>query len=580
MTVRTRRRACGGVALAVALTGALALPALAAKDDVDLVSRATGGTAADAGSSVPAISADGRFVAFTSGADNLSAEDDNMFVNVFVRDLQAGATTLVSRVPGPAGAGANGDSGSSDPVISADGRLVAFSSSAANLSGEDADPGVDIFVRDLQANTTTLVSRVSGVGGAGADAGAFDPAISADGLVVAFHSGANNLSTEDDDTQVNIFARDLGANTTTLVSRADGPAGAGGDDSSFEPVISRDGRLVAFQSGADNLSLAAVTTVVNVFARDLQANTTTLVSRASGPAGAGGDGSSSDAAISADGRIVGFESMADNLSLDDDNAVTSVFVRDLGANTTALVSRAPGAGGAAADAGSIFPAISAAGRFVAFGSDGDNLSAEDNNGVFNLFVRDLVAGTTTLVSRASGPAGAGADAGSFFPAISGEGRFVAFASDADNLSPDAGTGLRNVFRRDVLGPPPSPPPPPAVITGAPPTPVALRCAGQRATIVGTARRDVIRGTRRRDVIAALAGNDLVRGLGGNDLICLGAGADRALGGPGADRILGGPGRDVLLGGPGRDRLLGQAGRDRALGGAGRDICPAEVRAGC
>ena len=102
-----------------------------------------------------------------------------------------------------------------------------------------------------------------------------------------------------------------------------------------------------------------------------------------------------------------------------------------------------------------------------------------------------------------------------------------------------------------------------------------RCAGRKATIVGTARRDVRRGTRRRDVIAGLAGDDVIRGLGGDDVICGGPGADTILGGPGADRLLGQAGRDALDGGAGRDILGGGAGRDRCAGGAGLDRAACE-----
>ncbi len=318
-----------------------------------------------------------------------------------------------------------------------------------------------------------------------------------------------------------------------------------------------------------------------MFVRDLVAASTTLASRAGGPTGPGADGSSSDPAISAEGRQVVFRSVAGNLSADESDAFNHVFVRDLVASTTTLASRAAGAAGAPADAGATSPGISADGRQVAFSSSADNLSIEDDDTVDDVFVRDLAAGTTTLASRASGPAGAAANATSTQTALAADGRHVAFTSGADNLSTEDENAVSNVFRRDVGFPsPPSVAPPPPVAPGAAPLSRTTRCAGQRATIVGTVRRDVIRGTRRRDVIAALAGNDLVRGLGGSDLICLGAGADRALGGPGADRILGGPGRDVLLGGAGRDRLIGQAGRDRALGGAGRDVCPAESRRAC
>jgi Tol biopolymer transport system component len=585
----------------------LALPANAARDDLDLVNIAPGGAAANGGASDPAISADGRLVAFESTADNLSAEDDNGVQGIFVRALPGGASTLVSRATGATGAGANGSA--DDPAISADDRFVVFQSTADNLATDDDDAVTNIFVRDLTAGTTTLVSRMTGATGAGGNGNSFDPSISGDGRVVAFMSLANNLSSEDDDGVgfAHVFVRDLQAGTTTLVSRESGPAGAVTTAESRSPTISADGRLVAFASRSTNLSAEDSDNAQDVFVRDLQTATTTLASRAVGAGGATGDGDSSTPVISADGRAVVFVSVAANLS-DADGAAADVFVRDLQASTTTLVSRASGVTGAGADgAGSPErpPAISSDGRFVAFNSNADNLSASDANGVENVFVRDLLSATTTLVSRRVGAAGAGANGGSSDPAISGDGGFVAFRSAADNLSSADDNGVTNVFRREVLG------------TATPPVVVpTARCRGRAATIVGTARADVLKGTAGSDVIAARGGDDLVKGGGGDDLICLGTGRDRVLGGTGSDRIFGqggadrldgglqgdrldgGPGRDrivgggggddlfgragadLLLGGPGFDQLIGGIGRDTALGGSGSDFCTAERRRSC
>jgi Ca2+-binding RTX toxin-like protein len=281
------------------------------------------------------------------------------------------------------------------------------------------------------------------------------------------------------------------------------------------------------------------------------------VSRAEGAGGAAADGVSSEPELSADGLRVAFRSAADNLSAEDANGVNDVFVRDLRTDAVTLASRADGPGGPGADANVNEATISADGRHVAFESDADNLSAIDVNAFGNIFVRDLQAATTDLVSRAAGAGGVGADGGSGGGSVSADGRYVAFQSVADNLSAEDDDAVEDIFRRDVLGPPPASGPAPV---GAAPTTRAptARCAGRRATIVGTGRRDVIRGTARRDVIAALAGNDLVRGLGGPDLVCLGPGADRGVGGAGADRILGQGGADLLEGGRGRDLLQGAA----------------------
>ncbi|MGH2716150.1 MAG: calcium-binding protein [Thermoleophilaceae bacterium] len=535
------RRCAATAGLVAAVAGALAFPAAAARDDLIFVSRAMGGAAADGGSEAPVLSGDGRLVAFYSGADNLSPDDNNDYGNIFVRDIQAATTALVSRATGAGGAGANDRS--FDPAISVNGRSVAFESGADNLSTGDNNSFINVFVRDLQASTTTLAS-ITFDNSAGGNGDARSPSISADGRFVAFRSDADNLSTGDNNSFTNIFVRDLHpkASTTRLASiRPDGQAGANGR--SFEPSISADGRFVAFMSEAENLSAEDSNLYFNIYVRDLVANTTTLVSRATGPSGAVADASSYTPAISADGGFVAFQSDADNLSAEDDNAVDNVFVRDLVATTTTLVSRAAGPAGAGADGRSRSPSISSDGRFVAFRTEADNLSTEDRNDFDNVFVRDLVATTTTLVSRAAGPAGAGADNDSSSPAISGVARFVAYDSEADNLSVQDDDEFRNVFARDVC---------------------------RRATLVGTPRRDVLRGTARRDVIVALAGNDRVIGRGGADLICLGSGRDRGLGGGGADLIDGGPGNDRLLGGSARDRLLGRAGRDLLIGGLGRD----------
>src|SRR5262249_7108522 len=241
---------CIWLALA-ALTGA----ASAAQGDVDLVSRAggAGGAKADGFSDTPAISADGRFVAFHSVASNLDAPDGDTTGAVFVRDLQGNTTRLVSRAGGADGAKGNGNS--SDATISADGRLVAFESGSTNL-GAGGATGSDVYVRDLQANTTTLVDRASGADGAPANAFSTNAAISANGRFVAFASLASNLSPDDGELIEDVFVRDLQTNTIALVSRADGAGGATGDSDSQAAAISADGRFVVFTSFADNLDPA------------------------------------------------------------------------------------------------------------------------------------------------------------------------------------------------------------------------------------------------------------------------------------------------------------------------------------
>jgi Tol biopolymer transport system component len=578
---------------------ALALPASAAqaaKDDLDLVSRASGvaGEKGNADSIEASLSGDGRLVAFESAAWSLHPEDTDSTEDIYAHDLATDTVTLVSRAAGPDGVKGNNHSG--EPVVSRDGRSVAFESYASNLHLDDRDTTLDAFVRDLRADTTTLVSRATGATGAKGNGPSYEPSLSGDGRFVAFTSGASNLAPGDGDSTFDAFVRDLQTNTTTLVSRATGIVGAKGNGESVASAISDDGRFVAFASTATNLAPGDGDNSFDVFVRDLQTYTTTLVSRAAGVSGAKGNGNSFAAALSADGQIVAFESAASNLHPADGDATFDVFVRDLQTSTTTLASRADGADGAGGNGTSGEAALSADGRFVVYGSGASNLHAEDGDSTMDVFVRDLVADTTMLASRAGGSAGAKGNGDSSWPALSGDGRFVAFESVATNLHPNDGDTFSDVFRRelgtsapsptpDAPPPPPSPPPapplpppplPPPTPLPAPPKPL---CLGRPATIVGTAGRNVLRGTPKADVIVALDGIDLVLGRGGADVICAGAGNDRVEGGPGADRIGGGPGNDrllggrgndLLLGGPGKDVMRGGPGRDRMNGGAGRD----------
>src|SRR5262249_35405826 len=245
----------------------------------------------------------------------------------------------VSRAGGADGAKGNGNS--SDATISADGRLVAFESGSTNL-GAGGATGSDVYVRDLQANTTTLVDRASGADGAPATAFSTNAAISATGRFVAFASLASNLSPDDGELIEDVFVRDLQTNTIALVSRADGAGGATGDSDSQAAAISADGRFVVFTSFADNLDPADQTGDQDIFLRDLQTNTTTLVSRATGANGAKANGLTDEPAISADGRFVAFFSTATNLDPADVDTTGDIYVRDLQTNTTTLVSRADG----------------------------------------------------------------------------------------------------------------------------------------------------------------------------------------------------------------------------------------------
>src|SRR5205823_1215291 len=246
--------------------------------------------------------------------------DTNGNYDVFVRDLQSNTTKLGS----VSTTGTSGNSASFNPVISADGRYVAFYSYASNLTTDSDTNGTDdVFVRDLQSNTTKLVS-VSTTGTSGNSA-AYNPVISADGRYVAFYSYASNLTTDSDTNgTADVFVRDLQANTTKLVSVS--TTGTSGNNISYNPVISAGGRYVAFYSYASNLTTDSDTnSTADVFVRDLQANTTKLVSVST--TGTSGNNISYNPLLSADRRYVAFYSAASNLTNGDTNGTADVFVR-------------------------------------------------------------------------------------------------------------------------------------------------------------------------------------------------------------------------------------------------------------
>jgi Tol biopolymer transport system component len=229
--------------------------------------------------------------------------------------------------------GKPGNDDSFNPSVSADGLYVTFDSFATNLVPGDTNAMSDIFVRDRTAGVTYRISKDSA--GTEADGASYNPSVSADGRYAAFASGASNLVSGDINGKADVFVRDRASGITWRVSKDS--AGAEGDDVSSNPSISGDGRYVAFYSYAGNLVSGDSNGCGDVFVRDRQTGTTTRVSRNS--AGAEGDGHSDNPAISADGRYVTFMSFATNLVAGDTNGEVDIFVRDRQTGTTTLVSR-------------------------------------------------------------------------------------------------------------------------------------------------------------------------------------------------------------------------------------------------
>ncbi len=417
------------VALATVLAGGLAQAQTTERVSVDSSGAQGLGESLDG-----SISADGRFVAFDSSASNLVPGDTNGCVDVFVRDRLLGTTERVS----VASSGAQGDWHSTLPVISADGRYVAFRSSATNLVPGVNGPG-QLYVHDRQSGTTEKVSvSSSGVQG---DSGSLLQSISADGRFVTFSSSSTNLVVGDTNGSWDAFVRDRQNGTTERVSLGSG--GVQGRDDSFAGGISTDGRFVAFSSFSSDLVAGDTNGMFDVFVRDRQNGTTERVSLGSG--GVQGDGNSFAFSVSADGRFVLLQSLATNLVAGDNNASLDFFVRDRQSGTTERVS--VGSGGAEANFGAADRAdMSADGRFVAFESPSTNLSSGDTNGYWDIFVHDRATDATEWVSV--DPSGAQGNDISRAPSISADGRFVAFDSESINLVAGDTNGVSDVFVRD------------------------------------------------------------------------------------------------------------------------------------
>lgn len=269
------------------------------------------------------------------------------------------------------------------------------------------------------------------------------PALSADGRFAAFQSEASNLVAGDTNGFQDVFVRDVLLGTTRRVSVA--TDGTQASDVSLRPAISGDGRIVIFQSAAANLVAGDANGVSDIFAHDLATGVTVRVSVSS--TGTEGNGSSTNNSISEDGRFVAFASFSTNLVVPATNGFSQIFVRDLATDTTFLAS--VGAGGMNGDFGSDRPTMSSDGRFVAFDSTATDLVAGDTNAASDIFVRDTVAGTTSRVSlTASGLEATGGM--SQKPAISGDGRYVAFTSQANNLVAEDADTNRDVYVRDTV----------------------------------------------------------------------------------------------------------------------------------
>ncbi len=403
---------------------------------IQLVSVATDGTQANSDSDSPSISADGRYVAFRSYANNLVAGDSYYFHDIFVRDRQLGTTTRVSVGPG----GLQANEISEAPSISADGRYVAFHSYASNLVVGDTNYSADVFVHDrLMGVTTRLSVNVNGVQGMGVS---LYPSISADGRLIAFQSSASNLVPGDTNAKPDVFVRDWQANKTTRVSIANAGFTQGDGDSGY-PSISADGRFVAFESAATNLVPGDTNGAKDLFVFDLQTDAIERISVTSAgiQANSACGMSPCRVSLSSNGQMVAFQNAATNLVTGDTNGWSDVFVRNRQASQTSRISVT--SANIQSNNLSVNPSVSGDGRFVAFESIASNLAPGDSGYYYNIFVHDRQTGATARISTSIlGKEGSGY---SRKPALSSDRHWIAFYSGANNLVAGDTNNSNDVF---------------------------------------------------------------------------------------------------------------------------------------
>jgi Tol biopolymer transport system component len=399
--------------------------------DIVRVSIATDGTQADRESSGLSLSQDGRYVAFSSGAGTLSPEDTDYLYDVFVYDRQHSALTEESVGPG----GSEIDNDSYGEFISATGRFLAFNSRAQGLvpGHTRAQSEMDLYLRDRWSGTNQLIQ--AGVSRDGIRSGnqPVAVAIADNEQVLAYTSQVTGQ----------VFAQALGSGQPTLVSVA--LDGTNGNGSSSLDSISSDGRLIAFDSTANNLVENDIDTAPfpnsgnDVFVYDRQTGITQLVSVGSN--GETPNADANDGRLSGNGRVVVFSSVATNLYDQEAIPKRQIYARDLVTGETTLISRSPE--GQPGNSHSFHPVVSDDGRFVAYLSLASNLVAEDPDQKIDVYVHDRQTGVTTLVS--TGLYGAPANADSWSVSISGDGRVIMFKSDASNLVPDDTNGVADIF---------------------------------------------------------------------------------------------------------------------------------------
>jgi Tol biopolymer transport system component len=420
------RSAVGCIAV-VASFGLLVKPIAAQGCKTSTVSLGTGGAVIGTPAWGGAVSDNGRYVQFVAVEFGVPIGTPH----AWVRDEWTGISQRID----VSTAGVLGDDWADAGDLSSDGRFAAFSSNALNLVPGKTYPFEDVFVRDLALGITTPISL--GPDGAPSDDHSFGPVLSSDGRFVAFHSYATNLVPVDANGSIaDVFVYDRHSSSMTLASVSS--AGRQGNSDSWFPAMSDDGRCVAFSSLASNLASNDTNGDWDVFVRDLRTKQTTLITRSL--SGGTSPGPSWIDSLSADGRFVVFHSLSSELVPGDTNGVWDAFRHDRRLGTTVRIS--VDAQGNQLDQDSFGGPQSADGSLVLITSLSDALVPGDGNGAHDAFLIDVTTGSAQLVSATSTGAQGPVGVDSFGRGLSADGRFATFDCSGSFMPPFGVIGVQ------------------------------------------------------------------------------------------------------------------------------------------
>ena len=436
---------CVGKKITALLLGCGLAMSTSAPAQIERISVTDTGQEANFDSYEAAVSDDGSIVAFRSSATNLVPGDTNNWSDIFVRDLNTDSTEIISLQPD----GSETDSYSQHPELSDDGLVVAYQSKYDTPAGTTSGLTVITVTERLPGPNVTTHLQLSFVPGNNDAEARLHPSISGNGQFVGFETRVTLQQTEpasarpvndDNNAAWDTFVYDrltVPTPPTLRVSRDSADNQSDGD--SYHTSLSDDGQFVAFYSFATNLVPGDDNASEDIFVRNIGTGSTELISVANG--GGPSNGDSYSPKVSGNGQFVAFRSLADNLVNGDNNDRWDIFVRDRLASTTERISVS--SSGEEANHSSFEPSISDDGRFVAFRSNASNLVDDDRNQRFDIFVHDRQAGQTVRVGQ---PGSSESNGHSYQPAISGNGQWIVFESDATNLIANDTNQARDIFR--------------------------------------------------------------------------------------------------------------------------------------